>query len=294
MRDLWRQQYVDEHLRPTDVITNTLPKCGQTMLQALLFAIKRRGNVALHDQTLINVSPWIEVAYPKVMPDGTLALPTHEMQIMELEECDDPRVFKQHVPWSEVARSTDAKIQQSIKYITITRDIRDVPFSLYMHMQAHSESFFEAIKPPPGVPAMALPKDFTEFFEFWLNIMNPFEFLVEMWEHRNDSDLLMLKYEEVSKNKLHAAKTIIKFLGWEPLSDEVLERDILPKCTFEYMREHEKTIVGDKVWKPDTHFIRQGKIGKNRELLSDDQLMRLRHACEEKLPKRLVDYLYRD
>jgi len=267
------------------------------MLQTLLLSIKRHGNMDLHkDELLFNVSPWIETALPVTHPDGTFGPPTQQMQINELESCTDPRVFKQHVPWSEVARSPDPKIQAGIKYLTITRDIRDVPYSMFMHLQAHTETFFQvAFKPPPGEAAPPpMPKEFDEFFEFWLNgPMGPFRFLAEMWEHRNDTDLLMLKYEEVSTHKLEAAKTIIKFLKWETIPDDVLEHDILPKCSFDFMHDHEKALVGDKMWKPDAHFIREGQIGKNRQHLSESQLARLRQACEEKLPKELVEYLYR-
>jgi hypothetical protein len=221
-------QWFDENMRPTDVITNTLPKCGQTMLCTLLVSIKRKGHLT---KTLFDECPWIETIVP-AEKGGVIVKPSIEEHKESIEILDNPRIFKQHVDWSEVATSTDAKIQAGVRYVTITRDIRDVPYSMFEHMTGMSDEMTSKLRGPAG-NVFKLPDEFGAFFEWWLNgpsklssatvwrtitsvsIVFPARFIKQLWEHRNDNNVLVLQYEEVTKDKQAAITAIVKFLGCE-------------------------------------------------------------------------------
>ena len=70
----------------------------------------------------------------------------------ELAALDDPRIIKMHVVWEEIPRPAGSKA----RVITITRDPRDVPYSMFQHLQ--SMKFEPGDEPParsgrPGSPA---------------------------------------------------------------------------------------------------------------------------------------------
>lgn len=108
--------------------------------------------------------PWIETITPTEV-DGQLVKPSIEEHQKTIELLDEPRIFKQHVDWSEIATSTDPKIQSSIRYITITRDIRDVPYSMFEHLTGMTEDMSAKMR---GTN-MKIPDQFDAFFDWWIN-----------------------------------------------------------------------------------------------------------------------------
>src|SRR5262249_9038301 len=126
-------------------------------------------------------------------------------RLAELERLESPRTFKLHVPWDFVPRRSATRS----KIITVTRDVRDVVYSAYMH--------------GVGVVARTGPAaTFEVFFDRWLKTGLYFEIVRSMWAHRDDPALLWLRYEDMKSGLLREAEKIVAFLGWR-VDPDVLE-----------------------------------------------------------------------
>lgn len=258
-------------VRDSDVFVATTAKCGQTWLQTLLFHLKTKGREPdLGGKGLGGVSPWLELP-----TDVGFAIQaqTREERLAELEAVDDPRVFKMHVVWDEIPRPPGSKS----RVLTITRDPRDVPYSMFSHLKA-----MNVAEPPPD--------EFDAYFEQWLERGLYFEMVRSYWEHRDDPAFLWLRYEDMQEDLEREARRLIDFLGWD-VSDEDLAR-VLPLVDFGHMRQTEKSAIfvnRSARWKEDGRFFREGGVGKNRARLSPDQERRLLERMRAELPPECCD-----
>jgi aryl sulfotransferase len=259
--------------RDSDVFLTTSAKCGQTWLQSLLFHMKTHGRepdyrgVGIH-----GVSPWLEIPI-EFMPLGDA---DRAAKLARLERLDDPRVFKMHVVWDEVPRPPGSRA----RIMTITRDPRDVPYSMFNHMQAL------AIAGPP-------PTDFATWFEPWFQMGFYFKFVASMWPHRHDPDVLWLRYEDLHRDLAGEARRIADFLGW-PVDEADIDR-VLPLVGFEHMQANERgAILGSvkTVWREDKQFFREGGVGKNRAHLNADQERRIIERFRNELGDECCAFLF--
>jgi len=252
--------------RDTDVFITTSAKCGQTWLQALLFHLKTRGlEPKLRGLGLHGVSPWLELpgaflAQVEGRPPPTDLAAQRQQRLAEFERLDDPRVFKLHVLWEEVPRRSGSKA----RVVTVTRDPRDVPWSMFSHFMAMKPEFFG--------PA----REFDAWFEEWFERGFYFSFLRSMWPHRNDPDVLFLRYEDLHENLAREVGRLVTFLGWPEPGPEELER-VMALVQFGRMSKDERgtLLPSSGVWKDDARFFREGAVGKNRARLKPEQERRI-------------------
>src|SRR5688572_28492470 len=99
----------------------------------------------------MGVTPWLEI--PRDMMTGENYDRTE--RLAALAHLPDPRVFKMHVTWEEVPRAAGS----GAKVMTITRDPRDLPWSMYSHLRG--------MKPEIRGSSTA-DASFDEFFETWM------------------------------------------------------------------------------------------------------------------------------
>jgi len=198
------QQYYDQTARASDVIVNTVPKSGTTLLQVLLLSLKLNGDFSSL-KTYTDGSPWLERPLPVVTADGSLSHRANKDIFKSLDTLSEPRILKQHVLWSEIGTSIDPIIQSQIKYITVIRDIRDIPFSWHSHIQAFSQQFLQ-------FTGMRVDKNrpFSDTFDRWLESDFRWQWYREFWSRRNDKNLLVLKFSDVVKNKKQTAMKIVR------------------------------------------------------------------------------------
>jgi hypothetical protein len=252
-------------VRDSDVLISTSAKCGQTWLQTLLFHFKTQGREPdLYGKSIWELSPWLE------LPGGTMGFNPEDRQerLARFEALPDPRVFKLHVIWPEIPRPAGSKA----KIMTITRDPRDVPYSMFAHLRGMKTT-------PDSEP----PTDFSAYFETWFERGFYFQFLQSFWPHRNDEDVLFLRYEDLHRDLRAQCTRILTFLDWE-VEDAALAR-VLPLVDFQYMRtqEHARKKRGHSNWKDGEYFVREGAVGKNRGHLSEQQASRILARLEREL-----------
>lgn len=254
-------------VRDSDVFISTSAKCGQTWLQTLAFHLKTRGRVPdFGGAGLGGVSPWLEL--PADVGTG-VTWSSRDERMAQLEAVPDPRVFKMHVVWDEIPRPPGSRA----KVITISRDPRDVPYSMYSHLHA--------MKHDDG---QAPPADFDAYFERWMEFGFYFKFAASFWPHRGDPDVLWLRYEDMQRDLRGQTERLVNFLGWDVTADDI-ER-VLPLVDFQRMRSVEKTEIFKSTtrWKEDGFFFREGGVGKNRARLSADQERRILERMRAELP----------
>lgn len=251
-------------VRDSDVFVVAASKCGQTWLQALLHHLKTRGcSVDFGGRGLLGVSPWLEL--PTTSPIHRQRQ-DRAARLAELEAFRDPRVFKMHVPWSMIPRPAGS----GAKVVTITRDPRDVVYSMFCHLRI--------------MKGAVVPDRWDEYFEQWFERSPYFRIVQSFWPHRADPDVLWLCYEEMHRDARGHAQRLVEFLGWQASSAE-LDRAV-ELAAFENLQRSEKTAVfagGAHMWREDGRFFRQGAVGENRKQLDRDQERRIVERCHAEL-----------
>ena len=264
-------------VRDSDVFVVTTAKCGQTWLQALLYHLKTGGRSANFDgRGLMAVSPWLELpADSPINPQPK----DRQARLAELEALDDPRVLKMHVIWSEIPRPSGS----AAKIITITRDPRDVAYSMFCHLRS--------IK---GGGSSLAPASWDEYFEQWFERGFYFKFVQSFWPHRSDPEVLWLCYEEMHRDVRGHAERLLEFLGWRAAPTEI-DRAV-ELVAFEHLQRTEKDEIftgAGSVWQPDKPFFRQGAVGENRKQLSVDQERRIVERCRAELGPEASKFVLR-
>ncbi|MBW2222608.1 MAG: sulfotransferase domain-containing protein [Deltaproteobacteria bacterium] len=243
--------------RASDVFCATAAKCGQTWLMTLMHHLRTRGqDPNLGGGGLLELTPWLE------LPRSMAAEGEHYQvgdRLTELEAFPDPRVFKMHVLWDEIPRPAGSRS----RVVTITRDPRDVPYSMFRHTLGSRRG-----------PDIA--DDFDAYFNRWMKFGYYFKVVRSFWPHRDDPLLLWLRYEDLQRDLEQQAWRLVRFLGW-PVSEAEMAQ-VLPLVSFDHMRASEDSALkrdGQTYWKEGSRFFREGGMGKNRSRLSDEQERRL-------------------
>lgn len=164
-----------------------------------------------------------------------------------LESRASPRLTHSHLPFHVIPKGHPKETQ--CKYIYIARNPKDVAVS-YFHFL---KSFGEDVCGFRGSFEF-LVKIFTQgevHYGFW------HEHVLGWWKHRNDSNILFLKYEDLKKNLEKEVRKIIAFLG-KNLQEETIKA-ITKQCTFKEMNKN-RSIYWVSV--PDgPSLLRKGEIG---------------------------------
>lgn len=235
--------------RPDDIFLVTFPKSGTTLMQMMLYQLTTRGEM---DFPHINsISPWYEFLFEH--PD-----------LAAVESSPSPRFFKSHLPYEQLPRNA--------RLIYVARDVRDVAVSSYHHqrivmgMGGELEPFLDAF--------LADRVGFGSWFqhmELW-------------WPHRNDPNVLFLRYEEIIADLAGTVRKVARFCGI-PLDEADLPR-IVERCGFEFMKRHNAKFDPRMRRAERGQFIRKGEAGEGRSVFTPEQNRRLAERME-KLARKL-------
>lgn len=222
-------------LRPDDVIISPFGKSGTTWLQQIVHTLRTRGDMDFDD--ISRVVPWIETS-------SALGID------LDAEQKSNPRAFKSHLDYETIPKGG--------KYIVSIRNPEDALNSMYKFMEGW---FIE-----PGsisLEEFAL-KRFIASQSYWKH-------LVSWWAHRNDTNVLMLCYEQMTVDPDALIRRVAEFID-VPLDDELLAIT-LEHSSFSYMLEHKdrfddalmRALSETKANLPkgsDSSKVRKGKIGE--------------------------------
>ena len=254
----------DFQLYPDDVWVVTYPKCGTTWTQQIVRLIKNKG---VQDDIIVDHAvPWLEAkatAYPDV----------------QIEKLTRPRAFKSHFPYDLLPCGPPHTTP--CKYIFIARNPKDVAVSLYFHTK---------LRYYPDI-------DWDSFWKLYINgeleFGNYFDHLVSWWPHRNDKNVLFLKYEDMKKNLPQAVCQIASFMGVD-LPPNALDQ-IVHLTTFENMKRdptanNEWTRAQQK--ENAAPFMRKGIVGDWKNFLSPGQSAEVDRICAGRLKDIGLEFEY--
>ncbi|XP_071954184.1 uncharacterized protein [Antedon mediterranea] len=166
-------------VRPDDIFLVTYPKCGIHWLFEITNLILTGGDPDKIDRTCMESS--LEMAYLKDKTDMTSFEPFYK----KLEAKIDRRVIVSHLPESFLPPQVFTK---KPKVIYVARNPKDCGVSIYTALKE-----------------MGAASEWEEFVEEWtkqeeLTYGGYFKHVLDFWKHRNDLNVLFMKYEDMKKD----------------------------------------------------------------------------------------------
>jgi hypothetical protein len=156
----------------------------------------------------------------------------------------------------------------------VARDGKDVAVSYYHFCQTH----------------MGYQGTFDEFFERFLQGEVPFgswfRHVRGWWRHRDDANVLFLRYEELAADLAGCLRRLAAFCGREVAPERW--PGILERCSFAFMKQHESqfdpltAMLFEQGFRPGSH-LRQGQAGTWGGQLSPRQARRFDRAFTKRL-----------
>ena len=245
----------DLALRDDDVWIVTYPKAGTTWTQYIVHLIHNGGKD--DGKKITDAVPWIE--------DG------NQTTSVSAEDLTLPRAFKSHMPYDRMPCGLPNSTP--CKYIYVARNPKDVATSFYHHYRRIHV---------PGI-------EWKEFFEYFLigkvEFGDYFDHILSWWAHRDDDNVLFIKYEDLKRDPVTTITQIATFMGYSHLSQEVI-KVIAEKTTFDKMQENDKVNYSWSNLRRDPQappFMRQGAVGDWKNQFSVDDSQRLDKIYQDRL-----------
>ncbi|XP_040006389.1 sulfotransferase 4A1 [Xiphias gladius] len=173
-------------LRSSDIWIVTYPKSGTSLLQEVVYLVSQGADP--DEIGLMNIDEQLPV----------LEYPQPGLDI--IQELTSPRLIKSHLPYRFLPT---AMHNGEAKVIYMARNPKDLVVSYYQ--------FHRSLR------TMSYRGTFQEFCRRFMNDKlgygSWFEHVQEFWEHRMDSNVLFLKYEDMYKDLGTLLEQLARFLG---------------------------------------------------------------------------------
>ncbi|GFU06893.1 hypothetical protein NPIL_304251 [Nephila pilipes] len=218
-----------------DILVVSFPKTGTTWLQEIIYCILNGVDETL-SQSLEDRFPYLEFIYPG---------------LGSIQRMEGQRLIKTHLPYSLLPEDIHKK---HVKVLYIMRNPKDVVVSYYHFVRMMTVSDYSG--------------NFENFFQDFISDKVPYgpawKHYQEMWDHRNDANILILFYEDFHKDIRGSIKKIANFLN-RNVTDEEID-DIVDHCSFRNMSQNPN--VNYQHWDDlgvrklhEAKFMRKGEIG---------------------------------
>ncbi|XP_070560867.1 sulfotransferase 1B1-like isoform X2 [Ptychodera flava] len=116
-----------------------------------------------------------------------------------------------------------------------------------------------------------------------------FDHVLTWWQHRNDENVLFLKYEDMKKDPRGAVKSIADFLDVS-LTEDTID-NIVEFCSFKKMKENKAVnislLVGERV---KHEFVRKGVVGDWMNFFTVAQNKEYEKIYEERMKGSGLDF----
>ncbi len=232
----------------SDVLITTAPKAGTTWMQQILYQMRSDGDPDFDN--IDAVVPWLELprkgnSWQQVLDD--------------YDTLPRPRLFKTHCTAEQTPGIGTASI------ILTVRDPRECCVSFYHHLMNMTDEAREA-------SGHQRPASFAVHVDNWLEFAAWYRNVKSWWPYRNHEKVLLLRYQDMKRDLGAGVDRIAAFLGWELNSEQ--KSKVLEFSSFDWMKAHDEkfsgqTESGKSSFKPG-RFIRQGKVGAYRDLLTSE------------------------
>ena len=234
----WIKSMQDIELRPDDVWIVTYPKCGTTWTQQIVRLIINKGRE--DGLTIEDAVPWVE---------GFCDIPGIRKYRIDVDKMASPRAFKSHFPYKLMPCGLPNKTPG--RYIYVIRNPRDVAVSFFHHDRS-----------VPMYPVYEWDEYFERFLKGEVDFGDYFDHILSWWAHKDDDNVLFLKYEDMKKDLPSAVSRIAKFID-QDIGQELVD-EIADRTTFTNMKKDKSANYEwvNKFRKPTgTDFMRKGEVG---------------------------------
>ncbi len=267
MHDPW----VLAHFQPreTDVLITTAPKAGTTWMQQILHQMRIGGDTNFN--SIDEVVPWLE------RPRSGKSW----QQVLEYyDSLPSPRLFKTHCTAEQTPGIGTARI------ILTLRDPRDCCVSFYHHIMNMTDEARQ-------LAGLEAPQSFEQHVDNWLEFAAWYRNVSSWWPYRENEKVLMLRYADLKKDISGSVDIIALFLGWALTKEH--KETVLEYSSFDWMKAHDEKFSqqmqsSSPLFKP-SQFIRQGKVGSYKELLTPDLERRIMERARAELETECLTYL---
>jgi aryl sulfotransferase len=177
---------------------------------------------------------------------------------------------------------------ESMQYIYVGRDLRDVFMSLWNHYSGHSEAAYERINQPDGLvgdPFPRCPGDLEAVWQDWVGrawfaweadgypYWSSSHHAQTWWDFRHLPNVLFVHFGDLLAQPAVEIRRVAAFLGL-PVSDASLQ-EIVEAVSFESMKKNADAVVGQASALFEggaQRFVHKGTNGRWREVLDEGDL----------------------
>ena len=261
------QQRMDElkdfGLRGGDLFIATFPKSGTNWARYIVQLIRNSGE---DDGKSAWSAIWLSAIGKMGFEKNNLAT---------VAAMPSPRVFFDHAPYDMTPGGLPSA--SPAKYIYVARNPKDVMVSYYYHHLSGKGSY-------------GFSETWDVFFHLFLTgkvgYGSWFEHVLEWWKHKDDPNVLFLKYEDMKKDHPGAVRAIAEFMGCD-LKPDVLDK-IVMESTIDRMKANPSTNFS---WLPPTvfaleeinPFVRKGIVGDWKNHFTAEQSATFNAVYQEKM-----------
>ena len=267
--------------QPYDLFVATYPKCGTTWMQNICFLILNDGIPLSSDQKLTLIFPHLEEMGAKYINDPSNA---HSLAYRFGKKSDKTmRLIKTHLYHDMTPMHPEAK------YIYVARNPKDCLVSFYHHTRGFPKHYNFGNG------------SFDDYFELFINgnvdFGSYFDNLKSWLPHLNKSNVFSTTYENLVQNPRESILDLAGFLGGSDLQNHLLANDcdilnkVMEKSSFNSMQ---KDLQRWSSARPTNHtpFIRKGKVGDWRDMLSIEQSERINKKMNDFFSKEDLERLW--
>ncbi|KAL9989308.1 hypothetical protein ACROYT_G003843 [Oculina patagonica] len=249
--------------RKDDIFIASYPRSGSTWTQEIVWQIIHDGKIC--DGRLDKRVPYLEAI---VMPFKCYPYSVNDVESIEktFTSFPAPRVFKTHLTYEMVPKGRDEETKP--RYIYPMRNPKDAFVSYFDHHR--------------NMPHFKEIPTWDEAFERFMKGETVggvwFDHVLSWWKHKDDPNILFLKYEDRIKDPADTVEKIAKFIGKE-LSQETRDL-IVHQTSIDSMKSSEHT---NHHWFEGENFIRKGKVGGWKEYFTEEQNQLFDKVFKEKM-----------
>lgn len=274
--------------RMDDIVISTSYKSGTTWMQTIV------ANLIFQDgkfpEPVSMMSPWFEMDL----------IPLDDI-LNGLEAQKHRRFIKTHLPLDGLPYF------DTMKYIYVSRDGRDVFMSLWNHINGFADEVkeeFAEIAKSQGKELSLDYKDLHELWDEWISkswydwendgypYWSHFHNLETWWKHRNLPNIHFVHFSDLLKDPVTAVRKIAAFLDLE-INEDLLP-GIMERISFGSMKKNFMNIMPEsaEIWKEGgDRFMNKGTNGRWRGVLSDAELRQYDAAVKRTLTKEAAHWL---